>query len=79
MLVISGNTTGMQKEIFPGKAFPFIIVMEHHVRQTGAAAASCPIAFFMHLFIVTVITPRGIDKVLLNMNVVLVRGFNNHR
>jgi hypothetical protein len=79
MLAISGNTTGIQKGIFHSKALPFITVMEHHVRQTGVAAASCPIAFFMHSFIVTVITPRGIDKVLLNMNVVLARGRINHR
>jgi hypothetical protein len=62
MLAISGNITGMQKEIFPGKALPFIIVMEPHVLQTGVAAASCRIVFFMNSFVITVITQRGIDK-----------------
>jgi hypothetical protein len=61
MLAISGNTTRIQKEIFPGKALPFITVMEHHVRQTGVAAASCRTVFFMNSFNITVITPRGID------------------
>jgi hypothetical protein len=62
-LGISGNITGIQKEIFPSKALPFIIVMEHHVRQTGVAAASCWIAFFMNLFIITVITLKGINDI----------------
>jgi hypothetical protein len=42
MLAISGNTTGIQKGIFHSKALPFITDMEHHFRQTGVAAASCP-------------------------------------
>jgi hypothetical protein len=79
MLVIYGNITGMQKEIFPGKALRFISVMEQRAHQTGVAAASCRIVFFTNSFIITVITPRGIDKVLLNMNVVLARGHINHR
>jgi hypothetical protein len=65
---ISGNITGIQKEIFPGKALPFIIGMEQHVLQTGVAAVSCRTVFFMNSFIITVITPRGIDKATLNTN-----------
>jgi hypothetical protein len=51
----------MQKEIFPGKALPFIIVMEHHALQTGVVAASCRTVFFMNSFVITVITPKGIN------------------
>ena len=66
---ISGNITGIQKEIFPGKALPFIIVMEQHVLQTGVAAASYRTVFFMNLSIITAITPREIDVTQLKMNV----------
>jgi hypothetical protein len=69
---ISGNITGIQKEIFPDKALPFIIVMEQHVLQTGVAAASCRTVFFMNLSIITAITPREINEVTLNTN--MVRG-----
>jgi len=62
MLAIPGNITGIQKGIFHSKALPFITVMEHHVRQTGVAAASCRTVFFMNSFIITAITPRGIKR-----------------
>ena len=68
MSAISGNITGVQKAISLGKALLFITAMEHHVLQTGVAGASCRIVFFMNSFIITAITPRGIDEVLLKMN-----------
>jgi hypothetical protein len=58
---ISGNITGIQKAIFPKKALLFIIDLEHHVHQTGVAAASCRTVFFMNSFIITAIIPKGID------------------
>jgi hypothetical protein len=65
---IYGNITGIQKGISLKKALLFIIDLEHHVHQTGVAAASCRTVFFMNSFIITAIIPKGIEETLLNMN-----------
>jgi uncharacterized membrane protein YtjA (UPF0391 family) len=57
---ISGNSTGIQKTIFPCKIVPFTIVMEHYVHLTGVVAARCRTVFFMNSIIIPVMPQGGL-------------------